>query len=96
MAETYGAGETIEVTVTWNADVLWDVSAPDAAIKLDLDIGGHTKRLSMVADGTSGTARALVFRYVVRSADTAPDGIFPKPWGNNSGAADPRGDADGR
>ena len=83
VAETYGVGETIEVTVTWDADVLWDVSAPGAALKLDLDIGGHTKRLSMVADGSRGTARALVFHYAVQNTDTDMDGIFPKPWGNS-------------
>ena len=83
VAETYGAGETIAVTVTWDADVVWDVSAPDAAIKLDLDIGGHTKRISMVADGTSGTARSLVFHYVVQNTDTDADGIFPKPFGTD-------------
>ena len=82
--ETYGVGATIEVTVTWDADVVWDVSAAGAAIKLDLDLGGHDKRLSMVADGTSGTARALVFQYVVQSTDTDADGIFPKPWGRGT------------
>ena len=30
--ELYGAGETIEVTVTWDADVVWDVSDPDGVL----------------------------------------------------------------
>ena len=82
--ETYGAGETIEVTVTWDADVLWDVSATGAALKIDLDIGGVAQRMSMPATGTSGTARALVFHYVVQSTDTDTDGIFPKPGGGGT------------
>ena len=91
--ETYGAGETIEVTVTWDADVVWDVSATDAALKIDLDIGGVAQRMSMPATGTSGTARALVFHYVVQSTDTDTDGIFPKPGGGGyrPGVADTRG-----
>ena len=98
--ETYLLGESIEVTVTWAADVVWDVSAPGAEMRLRLDIEGQsntTKVARLVTGGaTSGTGRSLVFRYAVGASDRDTDGVFPKPAGNgNIGAPDLRRHAEG-
>ena len=81
--QTYARGEAIEVTVTWSVDVTWDVSAAGSDMRVRLDVGGNTKTASLVTGGsTRGTARSLVFRYTVASADRDTDGVFPKPTGN--------------
>ena len=78
--DTYGAGEDIEVTVTWDRDVTWDVSASGADLRLRLDVSGAIRTASLVKGGaTAGTARALAFRYRVKASDTDTDGVFPKP-----------------
>ena len=87
-AETYLHRENIDVTVTWSADVFWDVSAPGAELRLRLDIDGQantTKVARLVTGGaTSGTARSLVFRYAVRPRDRDTDGVYPMPAGNGN------------
>ena len=80
--QTYARSEAIEVTVTWPTDVTWDVSPSGADIRVRLDVGGVTRTASLVTGGsTSGTARALVFRYTVTAWDSDADGVFPKPTG---------------
>ena len=75
-ADTYGRGEVIRVTVTWSADVLWDVSATGAAIAVRLDVGGTARTASLLTGGaTSGQGRALTFEYAVAQADTDADGF---------------------
>ena len=87
-AETYLHRENIDVTVTWSADVVWDVSAPGAELRLRLDIDGAsdaTRLAGLVTGGaTSGTARSLVFRYAVRPRDRDTDGVFPTPIANGN------------
>ena len=87
-AETYLHRENIDVTVTWSADVFWDVSAPGAELRLRLDIDGAsdaTRLAGLVTGGaTSGTARSLVFRYAVRPRDRDTDGVYPKPSGTGN------------
>ena len=87
-AETYLERENIEVTVTYSGDVVWDVSAPGAELRLRLDVDGQsntTKVARLVTGGaTSGTARSLVFRYAVGGRDRDTNGIFPKPARNGN------------
>lgn len=80
---TYGAGQAIVVAVTWDTPVTWDVSATNAGIGVNLDIGGTTKRAELVTDGaTSGTAQTLWFSYTVASADSDSDGVAVTPDGD--------------
>ena len=76
-ADTYGPGETIEVTVTWDKNVTWDVSAASASIFMFISVG--TNRFTpapLVTNGaTSGTARSLAFRYTVVASDRDSDGV---------------------
>ena len=78
--DTYRRGENIEVTVTWDEDVTWNVSATNAVIRVRLRIGPQANQVErwapLVRDGAaSGTARSLVFRYAVVQADNDPDGV---------------------
>ena len=81
--DTYIRKENIEVTVTFSADVTWDLSASNSYMRLRLDIEGtndttRTANLHTVG-GTSGTARSLKFGYTVGRNDADTDGIFAKP-----------------
>ena len=79
-ADTYGRGETVEVTLTWDADVIWDLSASGAGMRVRLDVGGENRAAELATGGeTAGTARSLSFRYVTHRTDRAPDGVFPTP-----------------
>ena len=83
--QTYARGEAIEVTVTWPVDVTWDVSGAGADMRVRLDVGGNTKTASLVTGGsTRGTARSLVFRYTVASADRDTDVKLPQFRGHLS------------
>ena len=74
--DTYRRNENVEVTVTWDEDVTWDVSATNAAMRVRLDIGGTRRTAALVTGGaTSGTARSLAFRYAVVQADTDSNGL---------------------
>ena len=75
--DTYRRGETIEVKVTWDEDVTWDVSAnTNASLQVDLAIGSVNRGAKLVTGGmNSGTARSLLFRYTVVQADTDNDGV---------------------
>ena len=78
--DTYRRRENVEVTVTWDEDVTWDLSAANARMRVRLDIGGATRTADLVTDGaTSGTARSLTFRYAVVSGDTDGDGLAVTP-----------------
>ena len=99
--DTYGRGETIEVTVTWDADVTWDLSAPGSTLRVRLDVGGSRKAANLVTGGeTAGTARTLAFRYQTHRTDRAPDGVFPLSSVDGSLVVPGRGatlrDAEGR
>ena len=67
--DTYGAGETIEFTVTFNVAV--DVTG-DPVFEFALD-GGASRS---AAYETGGGSTALVFHYLVVSGDTDANGIF--------------------
>ena len=67
--DTYGAGETIEFTVTFNVAV--DVTG-DPVFTFALD-GGASRSAAYV---TGGGTTALVFGYPVVSGDTDANGIF--------------------
>ena len=55
--DTYLRGDNIEVTVTWDRDVTWDVSATNADLRVRLTIGSTNRTASLVTGGaTSGTA----------------------------------------
>ena len=78
--DTYRQGEKIEVTVTWDKAVSWDVSVSGTDIRVRLDVGGETKAADLARGGaTTGTARSLKFRYRVQAADGDTDGVFPTP-----------------
>ena len=74
--DTYRRRENVEVTVTWDEDVTWDLSAANARMRVRLDIGGATRAADLVTGGaTSGTARTLAFRYAVVNGDTDGNGL---------------------
>ncbi|MYD99218.1 MAG: hypothetical protein F4X98_17780, partial [Gammaproteobacteria bacterium] len=82
--DTYLRGDDIEVTVTWDRDVTWDVSADNADLRVRLTIGTTNRSASLVTGGaTSGTSRSAKFRYTVVDGDTDSDGLTVTP--NNSG-----------
>ena len=78
--DTYRRWEKIEVTVTWDKEVSWDVSVSGTDIRVRLDVGGETQVANLVRGvTTTGTARSLRFRYRVQATDGDTDGVFPKP-----------------
>ena len=80
--DTYLRGDNIEVTVTWDRDVTWDVSATNADLRVRLTIGSTNRTASLVTGGaTSGTARSATFSYSVVSGDTDADGLAVTPAG---------------
>ena len=82
---TYGSGQNIVVGVTWDALVTWDVSATNAGIRVNLDVGGTTKHAELVTNGaTSGTAQTLWFSYDVVSGDSDTDGVEVTPDGDGN------------
>ncbi|MYD98629.1 MAG: hypothetical protein F4X98_14770, partial [Gammaproteobacteria bacterium] len=82
--DTYLRGDDIDVTVTWDRDVTWDVSANNADLRVRLTIGTTNRSASLVTGGaTSGTSRSAKFRYTVVDGDTDSDGLTVTP--NNSG-----------
>ena len=77
-ADTYGAGETIEITVTFSAPV---TVMGDPQFEFCLGTGSCTagapppaRRRALLSSGTGTTM--LVFRYRVRAADEDTDGIW--------------------
>ena len=74
--DTFRRGEHIDVAVTWERDVSWDVSATNAEIRVRLTVGSTVRAATLVTGGaTSGTARSLTFRYTVVQADADTDGV---------------------
>ena len=74
--ETYGRGQNIVLALTWAQDVTWDVSATNAEISLQVNVGGSNKKAVLVTDGaTSGTASTLWFSYTVKMADSDANGV---------------------
>ena len=86
---TYGRGETIAITVTFDEAVTVDTSGGTPRIAFHLDGGLH--RWAEYRSGSGGTA--LVFTYTVQAGDRAADGIrlegnFLKLQGGTIRAAD--------
>ena len=79
--DTYGRRETIEVTVTWDKNVAWDVTS--GTVQVQLAIGTATKNATLVTgDMTTGSAQSLKFRYTVEAGVADNDGIFVKVVSN--------------
>ena len=71
-ADTYGAGETIKVTVTFDQAV-----TVTGAPRIQLRIGGGDPQNLKWADYAGGTGTtALVFAYVVQAGDLDDNGIY--------------------
>ena len=69
--DTYGIGDEIEVTVTFNEDITVDTSS--GTPELALDVGGTAKGAECAADGTA--LDTLVCTYEVAENDADTDGI---------------------
>ena len=73
--DTYGLGETIAITVTFDKPVTVDTSGgtrrPGIAFRLDGDL--NQNRWAGYSSGSGGTA--LVFTYMVQAGDMDDDGI---------------------
>ena len=94
--DTYGVGETIEATVTFNEAVNVIEDNAVGQLQLALSIGRNT-RLANYATG-SGTAN-LLFTYVVQADDEDTDGISIASGGRSltgGGITDAAGNAAGR
>ena len=70
--DTYGLGETIEITVTFDNAVTVDTSGGTPRIQFRLD--GSVNKWADYSSGSGGTA--LEFTYTVQSGDMDDDGIF--------------------
>ena len=74
--DTYGLGETIAITVTFDKAVTVDTSGgtrrPGIAFRLDGDL--NPNRWAGYSSGSGGTA--LVFTYMVQAGDMDDDGIW--------------------
>ena len=86
--DTYGVGETIQFTVTFDAPVAVDTTSGTPALGFRLaNTGANPANKDLDYVSGSGTA-ALTFEYVVQSGDTDTSGISVKNnWlGANDGA----------
>ena len=72
-ADTYGLGETIEITVTFDTAVTVDTSGGTPRIQFRLG-PPRTDKWAEYSSGSGGTA--LVFTYTVQSGDLDDDGIW--------------------
>ena len=70
--DTYGFGETIEITVTFDKAVTVNTSGGTPRIQFRLD--GNKNRWAEYSSGSGGTA--LVFTYTVLAGDMDTDGIW--------------------
>ena len=78
--DTYNNREHIEVTVTYDRDVTWDLANSNSELRVRLRVGTAARTAVLVTgDPTRGTTRSLVFRYRVVAADTDTDGIAVEP-----------------
>ena len=73
MADTYGLGETIAITVTFDNAVTVDTSGGTPRIAFRLDADPNPNRWAVYSSGSGGTA--LVFTYRVQADDRDADGI---------------------
>ena len=71
--DTYGLGETIEITVTFDSAVTVDTSGGTPRIQFRLG-PPRTDRWAEYTRGSGGTA--LMFTYTVQSGDSDDDGIW--------------------
>ena len=71
--DTYGLGETIEITVTFDTAVTVDTSGGTPRIQFRLG-PPRTDKWAEYSSGSGGTA--LVFTYTVQSGDMDDDGIW--------------------
>ena len=75
VGDTYGLGETIAITVTFDKAVTVDTSGGTPRIRSVLNGGGNPVRVwAEYSSGSGGTA--LVFTYVVQAGDMDDDGIW--------------------
>ena len=74
-ADTYGLGETIETSVTFDEPVYVDTAGgtPTLTIRMGSSIDGYEPRTAEYVRGSGSTV--LVFAYVVQTGDMAPQGI---------------------
>ena len=80
---TYVSGETVQVTVTWDQQVSWNLTTTVAAVSLNLEVGDATRTATLVtAGGTTGSAAALTFEYPIQSTDADTDGLRPVAGSN--------------
>ena len=71
--DTYGAGEIIEFTVTFNQPV---IVTGEPHYVFSLGNSGDTRDLTATYDAGRSSARALVFTYTVVSTDVDNNGIY--------------------
>ncbi len=71
--DTYGAGEVIEFTVTFNQPV---IVTGEPHYVFSLGNSGDTRDLTATYDAGRSSARALVFTYTVVSTDVDNNGIY--------------------
>ncbi len=84
VADTYGVGEIIEVTITFNDSVSWDVSAAGADVRTRFQWGSREASVGLERGGaTSGSGRSLVFRLRPGATDSDTDGITVIPVGTD-------------
>ena len=84
VADTYGVGENIDVTVTFTETVSWNVSGAGKDIQVTLGVGSNDRAAPLMKGGQQFDDEAtLVFRYTVVAADVDADGITVKQDGNN-------------
>ena len=72
--DTYGAGEIIEFTMTFNQRV--EVCCGASLYTFSLGNSGETQQVTAVYDAGRSSARSLVFTYTVFSSEVDNDGIF--------------------
>ena len=75
---SYGVGDTVEVTVTFSESVSvpqWYGSNGIQMPRLELNVGGVAKS-AKTHESASITGTALVFRYTVQNGDSDADGIY--------------------
>ena len=78
---SYGVGDTVEVTVTFSESVSvprWRGSNGIQMPRLELNIGGVAKS-AKTHESANITGTAVVFRYTVQNGDNDADGIYIGP-----------------
>ena len=80
-AGTYGLGEAIEVTVTFNAPVFVDTTfgTPYVAVDLETADSATYSKVAQALYRSGGGTSTLVFHYIVEAADEDDDGFHIGP-----------------